>query len=98
MKKDFINEIEVIFQDEKIFGDNEEHYYDVMCYDGYGIGISSDGFSTPKEIKITYPKLSEILEDKDRTNYILKYRGLHDLNERDIHYGDIMMAFGKIIS
>lgn len=97
MKKDFISENEVIFNDMNVFGDNEEHYYNVKCYDGYAIGVSTyNNNNEPKYIKVTYPKLSAILDDRDRTSYILRYRGLYDLFARDIHFGDVMMSFGVI--
>jgi hypothetical protein len=46
---------------------------------------------------MTYPTLEEILANKDKTEKILKYRGLYDLYSNDLHYGDVMVTFGEIV-
>ena len=90
-------EEDVLFSDSDFFGDSEEHSYDMECKDGMAIGKLNDDSNAPGVIKVTYPKLDEVLSDEKLSNYILKYRGLHDLRPEDITYGDIMMALGKIV-
>ncbi len=95
MYMDLCAETDVLFNDPTIFGDDEEHSYDVICYEGYAIASANED-DIPKWLKITYPNIIDILIDAEKTDYVLKYRGLHDLTAKDIHYGDIMMAYGKI--
>ena len=95
MYKDLCAETDVLFNDPTIFGDDEEHSYDVICYEGYAIASANED-GIPKWLKITYPNIVDILIDAEKIDYVLKYRGLHDLTAKDIHYGDIMMAYGKI--
>ena len=90
-----IIEEDILFSDKNIFGDNEEHSYDVECYDGYGVATANEE-GIPKKLKVTYPTLSVVLKDEGLCRDILKYRGLHDLDSNDIHYGDVMMCFGEI--
>lgn len=90
-------EEDVLFSDSDFFGDSEEHSYDMECKDGVAIGKLNDDSNAPGVIKVTYPKLDEVLSDEKLSNYVLKYRGLHDLGPEDITYGDIMMALGKIV-
>ena len=52
--------------------------------------------NAPKILKLTYPTRLSILASQEKSDYVLKYRGLHDLTAKDIHFGDIMMAYGKI--
>ena len=104
----FIQEEDVLLQDKDIFGDNNEHSYNCRCYDGWAIGVLSDieDKNAPKQVRLKYPKLKEVLDDEEMTNYVMTYRGLNDedcaykegFEPFDIHYGDIMMALGKIDS
>ena len=90
-------EEEVLFTDEKFFGDGEEHVYDCVCYNGHAACKLADDEdkNAPKKIIVKYPKRRELTnEQKD---YILEYRGLYDLTHKDINYGDILMAYGEII-
>ncbi len=88
------NEIEIV--DKKFFGDKEIHIYDFFCNDGYAIGVLSyeDDKTSPKAIKMIYPKLADVLSDHKLCDHILNYRGLYDLTYKDIGYGDIMVALG----
>lgn len=97
--KDIIFEEAIEFVDDDIFGNDMEHEYNCECKDGVAIGTLCDESDTnaPKKIKIEYPLLKEILEDEDKCDYILQYRGLYDLTASDINYGDIMMAYGDIV-
>lgn len=91
-----IYEDEITIFDEKLFGDDNEHYYSMECYDGYAIGKTTEGDGIRPVIKMTYPKLDEVLADEKLSKYVLQYRGLYDLTPEDIHYGDVMMALGEI--
>ena len=93
--KSFIEESDVLLCDPDVFGDDSEHSYDVVCYDGYAIATSNED-DVPKILKLTYPKRLEIQSDDEMSDYVLKYRGLYDQTSVNIHYGDIMMAYGKI--
>lgn len=97
MSKTYILRENVYFIDKTIFGDEFEHYYDAKCYDGYAIAKRiSDDENEPYELKITYPKLAEVVEDKDLVDEILTYFGLDDdCTAQDINYGDIMLYLGE---
>lgn len=97
--KDFIIEEEVLID----VADYSEVPYRVVCYDGYAVGTLIDDnaeFSNaPATIRVKYPTLEEVLSDKGGVaDDILQYRGLYDLGVKDIHYGDIMMCLGEIVS
>ena len=72
--------------------------YDMECYDGYAIGKLVDDVDAPATIRMEYPKLEDILKDDSLCLSILFYRGLGDKTASDIHYGDIMMYLGEIVS
>lgn len=93
-----IFEESIEFVDEEMLGDNQTHCYDCDCEDGIAVGTLCDDeeSNAPKRIRITYPKLADVLADEDMCEEILEYRGLHDLSPSDIHYGDVMMVFGEI--
>ena len=91
MEKVFEQEIEFV---DELLGDDKEHTYNCECGDGMAVGTLCDESNAPKEIKIEYPKLSTL--DEDTCDYVLQYRGLYDLTAKDINYGDVMMALGKI--
>ena len=82
---------------EVLIGGNEVAY-DMECYDGYAIGTLVDDVDAPATIRMEYPKLEDVLKDLDLCHRILKYRGLYDLAPIDIHFGDIMMYLGEIVS
>lgn len=81
------------------FGDDYEHCYDVDCYDGWAIGTRCNlmDADAPTAVLLTYPTLAEVLATDELSAYVLRYRGLYDLTPEDIHYGDIMMAFGALL-
>lgn len=89
----FENEIEVTIGE-------HTYTYDMECGDGEAIGTLCDSNApiAPKRIKMTYPKLADVLADEDMANDVLEYRGLYDLTPSDIHYGDVMMAYGEVAS
>lgn len=94
--KDFIIEEEVLV---KIW-QYEDAPYRMECYDGYAIGtLLDEEYQCPNTIRMEYPTLDEVLSDKGGiADDILFYRGLYDKTYEDIHYGDIMMFLGEIVS
>ena len=83
---------------EVLIGGNEAAY-DMECYDGYAIGTLVDDVDAPATIRMEYPKLVDVLSDMGGVaDDILQYRGLYDKTAEDIHYGDIMMYLGEIVS
>ena len=96
MKKDMVLETDILLHDKDVFGDEKEHAFDVECYDGYGIAKAIEDNEKVREVRLTYPKMSIVLKDKDLCHEILEYRGLWDLTPSDITFGDIMMALGEI--
>lgn len=85
----------VCFTNKEVFGDNNEHCYEVECYDGYAIAHLADAEDkAPKELRLTYPIMEHIKDNDDLCNEILRYRGLYDKEKDDIHYGDIMIYCG----
>lgn len=94
--KNFIYEEEITFFDKEFFQDNNEHLYECKCYDGYAICSAIDDKEEHKMIKVTYPLRDEILANEQMYEEVLEYRGLFDLTKDDIHYGDIMLTYGKI--
>lgn len=76
----------------------KEVAYDMECYDGYAIGKLVEDVDAPATICMEYPTLEDVLKDLDLCHRILKHRGLYDLALIDIHYGDIMMYLGEIVS
>lgn len=76
---------------------DDEGVYDLQCYDGYAIGIRTcDSEEFPATIRMEYPLLADILDSEEAVNHVLTYRGLWDLSAKDIHYGDVMMAYGSV--
>ena len=71
--------------------------YDLMCFNGVAIGtLNVDVSYAPREIILHYPKLIDVLDNEELSDYVLKYRGLHNLKKEDIHYGDVMMCYGRV--
>jgi hypothetical protein len=96
MNKKVIIEEGILFTDKKFFKDGDEHEYNCRCSNGQATCFlaDDDDKTAPKEIVVKYPKMKELTtKQKD---YILEYRGLYDLTHKDIHYGDVMVAYGKI--
>lgn len=97
-KKDFYFEDDVQVWDEDFFGDSQEHTYNIQCFDGHATAYKADEDDeiAPNVVEMTYPTLAEVLADEEKAEEVLEYRGLWDLKPSDIHYGDIMMCYGKI--
>ena len=88
-------EEEILFTNKKIFKDNEEHSYTCRCFDGVAVCTPTDEADQPM-IVATYPKKKEVLSDKELCRAILDYRGLYDLRNSQITYGDIMLKLGEL--
>ena len=92
-------EEEIYFNNKKIFNDNLDHPYNCICYDGYAIcnAVECEGNeNVPYFLKLKYPLRKEIMQNKQKCEEILQYRGLYDLTKKDITYGDIMVSQGVI--
>lgn len=90
---------EVYFNDEKIFGDNEKHYYDAECFDGYAIATKRNDYEddkAPAKLKLTYPKREEVIKNEELANEVLDYRGLDDRTIEEMSFGDIMLYLGEL--
>jgi hypothetical protein len=94
--KDFIYEKEIFFSDFEIFQDNNEHAYNCKCYDGYAVCNAVEPNEMKKTFRVTYPLRKEVLKNEQMCKEVLEYRGLYDLTKTDIHFGDIMVTYGKI--
>ena len=60
-KFDYLVEEGMLFTNKKIFGDNEEHEYDVYCQDGRAIAIPAivellEHPKSPRLLELIYPK------------------------------------------
>ena len=98
-KFDYLVEEGMLFTDKKIFGDNEEHEYDVFCRDGHAIAIPAVGElitnpQAPRLLELTYPKKDELTQEQKRK--CLEYRGLYNVQASMCHVGDICMSLGTI--
>lgn len=99
-KFDYLVEEGMLFTNKKIFGDNEEHEYDVYCQDGRAIAIPAIGEllehpKSPRLLELTYPKKDELT--KEQKKKCLEYRGLYDVQTSMCHVGDICMSLGKLM-
>ena len=102
----FMQEDDVLLQDKAIFGDNNEHSYNWRGYDGWAIGVLSDveDKNAPKQVRLKYPTIQEVLNNEELANRVMTYRGLNDTDSAykggfepsDINYGDATMALGKL--
>lgn len=90
-----VREYGVMFCDEGIFGDDEEHEYDVDCADGVAVATAKNE-SDPTTLLLSYPKMEEAVTNEEFLDDVREYRGLP--YDEKIHYGDIMMYIGKIVA
>lgn len=90
-----VREYGVMFCDEDIFGDDEEHEYDVDCADGVAVATAKNE-SDPTTLLLSYPKMEEAVTNEEFLDDVREYRGLP--YDEKIHYGDIMMYIGKIVA
>lgn len=89
-------EEEILFTNKKIFKDNDEHAYKCKCYDGVAVCTPCDDEHELPMIVATYPKKKDVLSDKELCRSIRYYRGLYDLRNTQITYGDIMLKLGEL--
>lgn len=95
-KKNFKLEKGIALVDNKIFGDNNEHYYTIRCFDGYAVAKRElNGANEPRELKLVYPTLENVLNDRKKSLEVINYRNSPN---GDINVGDIMLCYGKILS
>lgn len=88
-------EREIIFVDKGVFGDEEEHYFNCKCHDGYAIGKAADDEDCGVDkILVIYPTLEAVSKLKLKEE-ILDWFGLHD--KEDITFGDVAIKYGHII-
>ena len=98
-KFDYLVEEGMLFTNKKIFGDNEEHEYDVYCQDGRAIAIPAIGEllehpKSPRLLELIYPKKDELTpEQKEKC---LENRGLFHMGASMCNVGDICMSLGKL--
>ena len=98
-KTNYLEEEGMLFTNKKIFGDNEEHEYDVFCRDGHAIAIPAVGElitnpQAPRLLELTYPKRDELT--KEQKVKCLEYRGIYDQPASMCNVGDICMSLGKL--
>lgn len=98
MKNKPIIEDGILLTNKKIFGDNEEHAYDIICHDGIAIGTKSidEPEKLPTTIILIYPLRDTILTNRVKSREVLEYRGLDELSPNEITFGDIMVKYGVI--
>jgi len=90
---------EMLFTNRSIFGDYEEHEYEVECQDGFATAVPTaneleSNPKAPKRLELTYPKLNE-LGDRAKQS-CLDYRGIYDEPVSSCSYADVCMKYGKI--
>lgn len=80
-------------------GSKESYMYDVECYDGYAIAHVQAGVTgVPKILKMKYPTLEEVMQNKELREEIYDYRRQFVFKKyiKNINYGDIMNMRGEI--
>ena len=90
-----VREYDVMYWNKEIFGDEEEHEYDVDCADGAAVAHAKNE-KDPQTLLLTYPKMEKVAKNEDMVDDIREYRGLP--YDEKIHYGDVMMYCGKIVA
>lgn len=89
---------DILFCDRKLFGDEEEHFYEGKFYDGIALlkrGKHEHG-DTPEKLILLYPTMDFIKKDTEKVDKIRAYCGLDDSEK--IYYHDIALAFGEIMN
>ena len=90
-----IEERDIMLTNKKAFGDDKEHEYHFVCYDGIAYG-TAEGWHDPAKNKVilSYPTIGQLSQYPAKQNAIRKYCGLP--NDEKITYGDIAMKYGKM--
>ena len=73
---------EMLLTDVKVFGDDNEHAYNVTCEDGHATAVPTDeeleeNPDAPKQLEMTYPKLADLSVYAKED--CLHYRGIYDM-------------------
>lgn len=94
-----IIEDEMLLTDKKMFGDEKEHEYDVLCGNGYAFGTPTESEleenpNAPKRVILSYPTLESMSKEDKRK--CLDYRGLYDEPVSKCNYADVCMSLGFI--
>lgn len=71
--------------------DAENNPYQCVCYDGYAI---CSAYDSDNKVELVYPKLAEVLANEELEEEVREYRGIPYTEK--IHFGDIMLRYGKI--
>ena len=97
-KEKVILEEGILLYDPKVFKGDEEHEYDVECYDGIGFAtlVETDNKALPPFVILTYPLRDEVLKSTRQARKVMEYRGLYDVPYEEMTYGDIMICLGKV--
>lgn len=100
MKNKPIIEDGILLTNKKVFGDNDEHEYDIVCHDGIAIGTKSsdEPEKLPRTIILIYPLWDTVVSDRVKSRKVLEYRGLDELSPNEITFGDIMVKYGVIVT
>lgn len=97
IKQNFVTEIDerdILFTNKKVFGDDNEHEYHCVCYDGFGYG-EAIGWHDPKKrsVVVAYPTVAQLCQYPAKMEAIREFLGLKDGEK--ITYGDIAIKYGK---
>ncbi len=90
---EFVTESDIEFSAPEIGSQTSGYHF--KCYDGYAIG--DNGIL---EIKLSYPFLYQINADESKLNECLvnRYGNDHYKYGYEVHFGDIMLRYGKLDS
>lgn len=88
------DEREILFTDQRLFGDDDEHKYNCRCYDGFAVCTVVDDENVPDKLHLTYPTMN-LVEQLKLTTRIKNYLGLHSYTA--LTFGDVAICMGKII-
>ena len=93
----FVLETEIYFWDIPHLKD-EDVCYDVFCFDGFAVATKNEmnKAGTPNLLIITYPKMDEVVADKEMADECTYNRYSESYNGSNLCYGDIMMCYGDI--
>lgn len=98
INQNFVTEVEerdILLVDKKAFGDEEEHEYHCICYDGVAYG-KAEGWHDPNKenVILSYPTVGTLSQYPAKMEAIREFMGLNESDK--IFYGDIAIKYGKI--
>lgn len=90
---DYVTESDIDFYAPELGSQTSGYHF--KCYDAFA--VADNGIV---QIKVTYPFLYQILNDKSKSDECLSYRygGDHSKYAYELHFGDVMMKYGKLES